>query len=49
MEHATVTKMSDGYYKIVPDKGYKLYNESAGSYYSVALTRNVNEYIAVKK
>ena len=48
MEHATVTKMSDGYYKIVPDKGYKLYNESAGSYYSVALTKNVSEYNVVK-
>ena len=48
MEHATVTKMSDGYYKIVPDKGYKLYNESAGGYYSVALTKNVNEYKVVK-
>ena len=48
MEHVTVTKMSDGYYKIVPDKGYKLYNESAGSYYSVALTKNVNEYEVVE-
>lgn len=48
MEHATVTKMSDGYYKIVPDKGYKLYNESAGSYYSVALTKNISEYNVVK-
>ncbi len=49
MENATVTKMSDGYYKIVPDKDYKLYDESAGSYYSVALTKHVNEYITVKK
>ena len=48
MENATVTKMSDGYYKIVPDKGYKLYNESAGSYYSVALTKNISEYNVVK-
>lgn len=48
MEHATVTKMSDGYYKIVPDKGYKLYNESAGSYYSVALTKNISEYNVIK-
>lgn len=48
MENATVTKMSDGYYKIVPDKGYKLYNESAGSYYSVALTKNISEYNVIK-
>lgn len=48
MEHATVTTLSNGYYKIVPDKGYKLYNESAGSYYSVALTKNVNEYKVVE-
>ena len=48
MEHATVTKMPDGYYKIVPNKGYKLYNESAGSYYSVALTKNISEYNVVK-
>ena len=43
-----IVLIDNGYYKIVPDKGYKLYNESAGSYYSVALTKNVNEYKVVE-
>lgn len=49
MEHINVTQLTSGYYKLVPDNGYRLYNQKANAYYAVAVTLTPNEFIAVGK
>lgn len=48
MEHISETQLASGYYKLVPDNGYRLYSANTGMYYSEAVTKNVNEFKAVK-
>ena len=48
MEHITITDLGNGFKKLVPDKAYRLYNTVTASYYSEAITKRPNEFIAVR-
>jgi hypothetical protein len=49
MDNVTITNMGNGYYRIAPDAGYKLYSKITGNYYSETVTKDVSEFEAVEK
>lgn len=46
MKNAIIQEIGD-YYKIVPNKGYRLYNVKTQTYHSEAITKNIEEFIVV--
>lgn len=48
MEHATIKEMSNGFVKITPDEGYILHNVVSNTLHTEAVTRNINEFEAIK-
>lgn len=48
MEHVTITTLVNGFYKMIPDNGYKLYNRYNEQYYSEAVTKDINIFVAVE-
>lgn len=49
MENVTITDVGDGYYKIKPDRGFKLLNKENKKSYSSAVTNKINLFVAVPK
>lgn len=47
MEHATIIELSDGFYKITPNKGYILHNKVSNTMHTEAVTKNINEFEAI--
>ena len=48
MEHIIVTDLQNGYFKLVPEEGYRMYNRYNHEYYSEAVTKNIGQYKAEK-
>ena len=48
MEHIIVTKLDKGFYHLVPEEGYTLYNKVTQTYHSEAVTKTPNNFVAVK-
>ena len=48
MEHIEVIEIGNGFYKLIPNEGYILYNTKIKTYHVEAVTKNVDEFIAVK-
>jgi hypothetical protein len=46
MNNAIIQEVGD-FYKIVPNKGYRLYNVKTQTYHSEAITKNIKEFIVV--
>lgn len=46
MKNAIIQELGD-FYKIVPNKGYRLYNVKTQTYHSEAITKNIKEFIVV--
>ena len=48
MEHINITDLGNGYFKLVPEKGYRLMIKgSDGKYYSEAITKTPEKFVAV--
>lgn len=48
MENIEVIELENGFYKLIPFEGYILYNTKIKTYHVEAVTKNVNEFIAVR-
>lgn len=48
MENISVTELGNGYKRLVPAKGFKLYNKYDQKYYSEAVAKNETGYEAVE-
>ena len=48
MEHATIKEIANGYFKIIPDKGYILLNKVSNTVYTEAVTKNIDEFEAIQ-
>jgi hypothetical protein len=46
MENAIIQDLGD-FYKIIPNKGYRLYNVKTQTYHSEAITKNIKDFIVV--
>lgn len=44
--NAEIQNIGD-FYKIAPNKGYRLYNVKTQTYHSEAITKNIKEFIVV--
>lgn len=49
MQHINIINLNDGYKKLIPEEGYKLYNTITRKYYSEAEVKDVKPYIAVEE
>ena len=48
MEHITITDLGTGYYRLVPDEGYRLMKKSTPQYtYSEVVTKKPDDWSAV--
>lgn len=47
MEHINITELQDGYKRLTPEDGYKLYNTITREYYSEAVVKDARPYTAV--
>lgn len=48
MENIEVIELENGFFKLIPTEGYILYNTKIKTYHVEAVTKNVNEFIAMK-
>lgn len=48
MEHINITELQDGYKRLTPEEGYRLYNTITRQYYSEAEVFDTRPYIAVE-
>ena len=48
MEHVTTKVLSNGYYGLIPDNGYVLYNKYSKQRYSEAVTKDISAFVAVE-
>lgn len=47
-EHMTITDLGNGFYKLEPEKGYKLkMKDSQDRYFSEAITKSPQDFVAV--
>lgn len=44
MEHTTIIPLENGFFRIVPDEGYVLYDAATGICYTEAVTKNINKF-----
>lgn len=47
MEHIKVIELKNGFYKLIPDEGYILYNKKIKTYHVEAVTKLIDEFIAI--
>lgn len=47
MKHIIITKLDNGYSRVVAEEGYRLYNTVNRRYYSEAVVKDVRPYIGV--
>ena len=47
MEHIEIIELKNGFYKLIPTEGYILYNKKIKTYHVEAVTKNIDEFIAV--
>ena len=49
MEHAEITEIGNGFFKIIPDEGYILRNNVSNTFYVEAVTKNIYVFESVLK
>ena len=49
MEHIKAEELQDGFYKLTPEEGYKLYNQVTQRTYSEAITKTPRDFVAIPK
>lgn len=47
MEHIDIQPMTEGYFRLTPESGYKLMNTTTGMLHSEAVTRDPEKFVAV--
>lgn len=48
MNNIIETELSNGFKKLKPEKGFRLYNKVVKQIYSVAIVKDTNDYIAIR-
>lgn len=48
MENIEVIELENGFFKLIPNEGYILYNKKIKTYHVEAVTKFIDEFIAVK-
>lgn len=48
MDNIIVVELSNGFKKLKPEKGFRLYNKVVKQIYSVAIVKDTNDYIAIR-
>ena len=49
MDNIKIEETQDGFYKLTPDEGYKLYNQVTQRTYSEAITKTPRDFVAIPK